>query len=122
MPLIATNDRHATLPESVQSCVYALDQKKADNLRVLYVGGVSSVTDYFIIATGTSNPHLKALSRAALEAIDQSGEEAMVAGQGDQSGWVVVDAYDFIVHLFTAETRAFFNLEGLWKDGTLIEC
>lgn len=122
MAVIATKESSSVLPESVQRCISALDNKKAEALRVLYVGNVSSVTDYFVIATGTSNPHLKALSKAALEAIEAGGDEAVATGVGDESGWVVVDAFDFMIHLFTGETRAYFNLEGLWKDGTLIEC
>lgn len=113
--------KESTLPEPIQQCIYALDQKKAEHLRVLQVGEISSITDYFIIATGTSNPHLKALSKTVVESLEESGQEAVVTGVGDQSGWVVVDAYDFMVHIFTKEMREFFNLEGLWKDGTLIE-
>lgn len=121
MPLTAPKKETVHLPASIQKCVYALDQKKADKLRVLYVGDISSITDYFIIATGTSNPHLRALSDTVVEALEQSGQDAVVSGVGDKSGWVVVDAFDFMVHLFTEETRDYFNLEGLWKDGTLIE-
>jgi ribosome-associated protein len=121
MPVIAKKKESSTLPVNIQQCVEALDQKKAEQLRVLYVGDISSITDYFIIATGTSNPHLKALSQSVLDTLDANGEDAVVSGAGDQSGWVVVDAYDFMVHIFTAQTREYFNLEGLWKDGTLIE-
>ena len=121
MAVIATKQHSFTIPEQVQQCLFALDQKKAEALRLLYVGDVSSVTDYFIIATGTSNPHLRALSKAAVEAVESTDGETVVTGAGDQSGWVVVDAYDFMVHLFTQETRDYFNLEGLWKDGTLLE-
>jgi len=121
MPVIATKKESSTLPESIQQCVYALDQKKADNLRILYVGDISSITDYFIIATGTSNPHLKALSEVVIDTLNKTGQEAVASGVGDQSGWVVVDAYDFMVHIFTREMRDYFNLEGLWKDGNLIE-
>ncbi|MFO7724349.1 MAG: ribosome silencing factor [Oceanipulchritudo sp.] len=110
-----------TLPSSLQRCLDVLDEKKAESLRLIHVGDVSSVTDYYLIATGTSNPHLKALSESVLETLKASGEEAVVSGAGDRSGWVVVDAYDFMIHLFTGETRDYFNLEGLWKDGTLIE-
>lgn len=121
MPVIATKE-NSRIPQSLQRCLAALDQKKAETLRILYVGDVSSITDYFLIATGTSNPHLKALSEAVLKAVEESGDEAVVSGVGDQSGWVVVDAFDYMVHLFTEETRDYFNLEGLWRDGTLIEC
>lgn len=109
------------LPESIQQCIHALDQKKAEHLRVLQVGDISSITDYFIIVTGTSNPHLRALSQTVADSLESSGQEAVISGVGDQSGWVVVDAFDFMVHIFTKEMRDFFNLEGLWKDGTLIE-
>ena len=121
MPVIAKKTESSTLPVIIQQCAEALDQKKAEQLRVLYVGDISSITDYFIIATGTSNPHLKALSQTVLETLENEGQDAVVSGAGDQSGWVVVDAYDFMVHIFTAQTREYFNLEGLWKDGTLIE-
>jgi len=122
MAVIATQKNPTTLPDLLQQCTTALDNKKAESLRVLYVGDVSSVTDYFVIATGTSTPHLKALGEVVVEAIEKNGDEAIISGAGDKSGWVVVDAFDFMVHLFTEETRAYFNLEGLWKDGTLIEC
>ncbi|MEX0324145.1 MAG: ribosome silencing factor [Puniceicoccaceae bacterium] len=121
MPVTAPKKETSTLPTSIQECVRALDDKKAEGLKVLHVGEISSITDYFVIATGTSNPHLKALSGAVQDALDETGHDAVVSGVGDQSGWVVVDAYDFMVHLFTEETREFFNLEGLWKDGNLIE-
>lgn len=111
----------ATLPSSLQRCLDILDDKKAESLRLIHVGDVSSVTEYYLIATGTSNPHLRALSEAVMETLKASGEEAVGSATGDRSGWVVVDAYDFMVHLFTSEMRDYFNLEGLWKDGTLIE-
>ena len=85
------------------------------------MGEISSVTDYFIIATGTSNPHLKALSEIASDTLKDSGVDVVITGAGDQSGWVVVDAFDFMIHIFTKEMREYFNLEGLWKDGNLIE-
>ena len=121
MPVTAKKTERSTLPVEIQQCIHALDQKKAEHLRVLDVGEISSITDFFIIATGTSNPHLKALSETILEALKDLDMDAVTSGVGDQSGWVVVDAYDFMVHLFTAEMREYFNLEGLWKDGNLIE-
>jgi ribosome-associated protein len=121
MTVIAKKIERSTLPTEIQQCLHALDQKKAESLRLLHVGDISSITDYFIIATGTSNPHLKALGETVLDTLKEQGQEAVVSGAGDQSGWVVVDAYDFMIHLFTKETREFFNLEGLWKDGNLVE-
>ncbi len=121
MPAIAPKPRTVSLPIKLRKCLEVLDQKKAENLRLLYVGNVSTITEYFVIATGTSNPHLKALSQAVIDTLEAQGVEVAVAGVGDQSGWAVVDADDFMIHIFTAEMRAYFNLEGLWKDGRFID-
>ena len=121
MPVIAKKTERSILPAEIQQCIVALDDKKAEDLRLLQVGEISSITDYFIIATGTSNPHLKALSGIAIDTLKELGVDAVASGVGDQSGWVVVDAYDFMIHIFTEEMREYFNLEGLWKDGNLIE-
>jgi ribosome-associated protein len=110
-------DPDPTIPDILQQCIQALDDKKAEDIRVLYVGEVSSITDYFVIATGTSNPHLKALSRAVESVLDEASEPSTRTNSRDESGWVVVDAYSFMVHLFAKETRTYYNLEGLWKDG-----
>ena len=121
MPVIAKKSGKSTLPVEIQQCLDVLHQKKAENLRLIHVGDISSITDYFIIATGTSNPHLKALSSTALDTLKEAGVDAVASGSGGQSGWVVVDAFDFMIHIFTGEMREYFNLEGLWKDGHLIE-
>ncbi|NBD37946.1 MAG: ribosome silencing factor [Verrucomicrobia bacterium] len=109
-----------TLPVHLERCYHALDARKGEDLRILYVGDVSSITDYFVLATGTSRPHLKALAEAAREALEEAGEEVRLGGVGDESGWAVVDAYDVMVHIFTAETRDYFALETLWKDGQFL--
>jgi ribosome-associated protein len=113
--------QQTALPPLVSSLFKALDDKKAEHIKILYVGDVSSITDFFIIATGTSTPHLRALSEAVNDVLEAGGERCTVSGVGTQTGWVVVDCFDTIIHLFTAETRRHFNLEGLWKDGQLCE-
>ncbi|HSY53289.1 MAG TPA: ribosome silencing factor [Opitutaceae bacterium] len=99
-----------------QLCCRALDEKKAEDLRVLDVSTQSSITDCLILATGTSEPHLRAL-RVELEKV-LDGAQARILGieSAQESGWTVVDAFDVMVHLFTRETRARFALENLWKD------
>lgn len=112
------------LIEQIQACCQALDDKKAENLQILHLGPRSSLTDYFVIATGTSEPHLRALRDAVEKSLAELNVEIMGVDRSTRSGWVVVDAYDFIVHLFTAEQRGFYNLEGLWKDAARlpVEC
>lgn len=104
------------LKDLIRACVQALDDKKADDLRVLHLGSRSSVADYFVIATGTSNPHLRALRIALERTLDERGTEVLGAQVDTESGWVVVDAYDVIFHLFTQEMRNRYTLETLWKD------
>ncbi len=101
----------------VRDVVRVLDDKKAADLRVLRVSAQSSITDYLVLATGTSEPHLRAL-RVELEKV-LDGRKARIAGMdtGEPgSGWTVVDAYQVMIHLFTQEKRDEYRLENLWKD------
>jgi ribosome-associated protein len=102
----------------VKLCCQALDEKKAENLQVLDVSGQSSITDYLILATGTSEPHLRALRVDLEKAIDASSNRIVGMETAQESGWIVVDVFDVMVHLFTPETRSKYGLENLWKDAT----
>ncbi|GHB90538.1 ribosome silencing factor [Cerasicoccus arenae] len=102
-------------------CCEALDDKKALDLKILDVRGVSTVTDYLIIASGNSQPHLKALRGSVERALKNAKAHIIGAESGEASGWQVVDAFDFMVHLFTPEMRENYRLEQLWKDATIIE-
>lgn len=100
----------------VQLVVQALDAKKAEGLRVLDVSKQSSITDYLVLANATSDPHLRAL-RVELEKV-LDAQKARILGMDAVigSGWTVVDAFDVMVHLFTAENRDKYRMESLWKD------
>jgi len=100
--------------------VQALEEKKAEDLRVLDVGKLSSITDYLVLATGNSEPHLRAL-RVELERV-LDAEKARILGidTSKSSGWIVVDAFEIMVHLLTPENRDKYRMELLWKDATEI--
>ena len=105
----------------VQQMVRALADKKAEDLRVLKVSGKSTITDYLVLATGNSDPHLRALRIEVERVLDEvkhpiCGME--VGGYG--SGWTVVDAYQIMAHIFTPEQRGNYALERLWKDAESI--
>ena len=97
-------------------CCRALDDKKAEDLRVLDVSEQSSITDFLVLATGTSEPHLRALRIEVEKALDTA--QARIVGMEipQESGWMVIDAFDVMVHFFTAEQRERYGLENLWKD------
>lgn len=100
----------------VKQCCLALDGKKAEDLRVVDVSAQSSITDFLVIATGTSEPHLRALRIELEKAIDATHTHLVGVETNQESGWTVVDAFDVMVHLFSREKRQQFGLEDLWRD------
>jgi ribosome-associated protein len=96
--------------------VRALDDKKAEDLRVLNVRAQSSITDYLVLATGTSEPHLRALRVEMEKVLDSAGARIVGVESRPGSGWTVFDAFDIMVHLFTAENRERYRLDLLWRD------
>jgi len=94
-----------------------LDDKKAEDLRIIDVRGLSSITDYIVIATGLAEPHLRAMRIEVEKVLDAQGAKIAGMDKNQQSGWLVVDAYQIMVHLFTAEARSRYGLEQLWRDG-----
>ena len=102
--------------ELLKLCCLALWEKKAEDLRVLELGDESSITDYLVLATGTSEPHLRALRGELEQALKASRTRVVGIESAELSGWTVVDAFDVMVHLFTPEQREHYGLENLWKD------
>ncbi len=111
----------STLLHEIGICCQALDDKKAEDIRVLDVRGKSNVTDFFIIATGTSQPHLRALRSNVEGALREHKIRVIAADLTADSGWMVLDGYDFMVHVFTLEMREAYALENLWKDAKLVK-
>lgn len=104
------------VPELVSLCCRALDDKKAGELTVLDVSEQSSITDYLIVATATSEPHLRALRVELEKVLDAGGVHLVGMDAIQESGWIVIDAFDVMVHLFLAESRERYGLERLWRD------
>lgn len=106
--------------ELVKNCCRALEDKKADDVRVLDVHEQSSITDFMVVATATSEPHLRALRIEVEKVLDASNAHIVGMDAEQTSGWMVIDAFDMMVHLFLSEHRQNYGLENLWKDGTEI--
>jgi ribosome-associated protein len=101
----------------VRLCCRALEEKKAGDLRVIDVTALSSITDYLVIATATSEPHVRALRVELEKALDSVKTHIIGVETAGESGWAVMDAFDVMVHIFTKETRGRYRLEHLWRDG-----
>lgn len=103
-------------------CRELADNKKAENLVVLDVRKLSSVTDYFVIASGSSSPHLRAIVTEIADRIRVDHALRPRAMDGNVNGdWVVLDYFDVIVHVMRAEVRARYDLEGLWGDAPRVK-
>ena len=100
----------------LQLIVQALEAKKAQDLRVLDVSKLSSITDYLVLATGNSEPHLRALRIELERVLDEQKARVLGVDTTKGSGWIVVDVFEVMVHLFTPENRDKYRMELLWKD------
>lgn len=107
--------------EFIRHCAQAMVDKKAENVVILDLRGISGFTDYFVIASGSSEPHLKAIGTSVRELSRLEGGRTPLNEDGfPASQWVVVDFGDVIVHVFHQERRTFYDLESLWKDARRI--
>jgi ribosome-associated protein len=99
------------------ACRDLADNRKAEDIVVLDVAKISSIADYFVIASGSSEPHLRAISDEITEKLRESHDVRPRAVDGTlQAGWLVLDYFDVIVHVMRADVRAHYDLEGLWGD------
>ena len=100
-----------------QTCARLADNKKAENITLLDLREISSVADYFVIATGTSEPHVRAIWTEVADSIKQQHGVAVGKPEGVRNNkWVVLDYFDVIVHVMIKDIRDEYDLEGLWND------
>ncbi len=105
-------------PEEIaRLCATYASDKKAEDIIVLDLRGISTLSDYFVICSGTSEPHLKAIAGEIEDRLrkDHQTRPHHVDGY-PLSQWIVVDYYHVLVHIFHSEKRAFYSLEDLWSD------
>ena len=99
----------------------ALDSKKAKEIKVIEIGDLTTLADYFVIAAGTSNTQISALSDVVEEYLKREGEMAL-RREGYRDGtWVLLDYGSIAVHIFSEEAREFYDLERLWRDGKEVD-
>ena len=106
--------------EILKIAAKALDDKKAENLTAVRVEDLTALTEYFLIATATSNTHVRALTDEVEDMLTASGEKPHHI-EGKSSGWIVLDYRSVIVHIFTPEMREFYGLDRIWSDGEIID-
>ncbi len=109
------------LPAQVDLAANAADEKQAVNLVVLDLRASASFTDFFLIASGTNARQVRAIADAVMEALAGTGVKPAYVEGYDRSEWILLDYFDFIVHVFGPETRVFYDLERLWGNADRIE-
>ena len=110
-----------TAKEVATIATKAMDSKKGMNIKLLKIDKVSSLADYFLICTGTSNTHVKTLCDYAEYALEQAGE-TMIGREGHRGNtWELLDFGCVVIHVFTDEARKFYDLERLWADAEQID-
>lgn len=101
--------------------IQAAQDKKALDVTLLDVRGIASFTDSFIICSGTSVPQNQAISDEILLKLKQEGRAPNHIEGYRQADWILMDYLDFVVHIFSPKTRAFYNLERLWREAPRLE-
>lgn len=109
------------MENALKTIVKTLDDKKAVDIKVLKIDGVTSLCDCFVICNGTSTTHVKTLADECEAATDKIGYALRSREGMDAGSWILLDYGDVIVHVYNKDTRNFYNLEKLWKDGIELE-
>ena len=98
----------------------ALDEKKAMDIKIIDIGEVSTIADYFIIASGGNQNQVQAMVDNVEEKLGRAGYEPKQIEGPRSSSWILMDYGDLIVHVFDEENRLFYDLERIWRDGHTI--
>ena len=98
----------------------AVDEKKAMDIKIIDIGEVSTIADYFIIASGGNQNQVQAMVDNVEEKLGRAGYEPKQIEGTRSSSWILMDYGDLIVHVFDEENRLFYDLERIWRDGHTI--
>ena len=105
-------------PEALRTAIEAIADLKGRDLLVLDLRGLNDATDYFVVASGTSDAHVRGLANSVMDKLHHQGQRAHHVEGLTVGRWVLLDYVDFVVHLFHPESRAFYQLERLWTDAS----
>ncbi len=109
------------LPKQVKLAIAAAEDKKAEHMAVLDLRKAGGFTDFFVICSGTNPRQIRAIADGVTEALREEGVKPSHVEGYDRSEWILLDYFDFVVHVFAPETRLFYALERLWGNAEAID-
>ncbi len=119
-----TTEKHPKqphLPAQIERALRAAEDKKANDLLLLDLRKAAGFTDYFLICSGGNARQIRAIADGIVDAVAVDGAKPAHIEGYDRSEWVLLDYFDFVVHIFAAETRAFYGLERLWGSAERVD-
>jgi ribosome-associated protein len=121
---MAKTEKHpetTPLPRQVELAIAAAEDKKALDLVVLDLRTAAGFTDFFVICSGSNPRQIRAIADGVIEGLAATGVKPAHVEGYDRSEWILIDYFDFIVHVFAPETRTFYSLERLWGNAEPVE-
>ena len=107
--------------QMIENAVKGLEDKKGEDIKIIDISEVSPISDCFILATGTNRSQIQAMADSVTETMHKAGFSLKQMEGYDGANWILMDFVDVVVHIFDRESRNFYDLERIWKDGKLIE-
>ena len=107
--------------EMARLVIEALEDKKAEDIKIIDISEVSVLADYFIIAGGNNHSQIQALSNNVEEKLGRAGHQVKQIEGYDTANWILMDFGDVIVHIFDKENRLLYDLERIWRDGKVVD-
>ena len=105
----------------IENAVSGLEDKKAEDIKVIDISDVSPISDYFVLATGSNRNQVQAMADSVVEKMHKAGFSLKQIEGYDSANWILMDLGDVIIHIFDKENRLLYDLERIWRDGKIID-
>lgn len=109
-----------TSKEALKIAVDALNEKKGEQVKIIDISKVSVVADYFVIASGKNINQIHAMADEVEDKLSKAGVEPRQIEGANNSGWILMDYQDFIIHIFNEDQRLYYDIERIWSDGITV--
>lgn len=109
------------IQQMIENAIIGLEDKKGEDIKVIDIREVSPISDYFVLASGSNRNQVQAMADSVTERMHKAGFSLKQIEGYDSANWILLDFVDIVVHIFDRESRNFYDLERIWKDGKIVE-